>query len=261
MGSATTQALAASTAVLDKQRIGAATARDLFAAARAVAGSPQLSGALADQNTAAEARTALVGAVFGKLSAGARNVVTAAVSQRWSSANDLVAALEELAIRAAAKAEKTADVAGELFGVSRLIASNPELELALGSTLGDPAAKAALVQRLLAGQVSETTILIVSELVRELRGRRVRALLNRVIRVIADQAGRTVATVTTARPLTDEQAERLTANLSRRYGGQIAINQIIDADVVGGIRVQIADDIIDGSISARLTDLRQRLAG
>ena len=28
-----------------------------------------------------------------------------------------------------------------------------------------------------------------------------------------------------------------------------------------GLRVQIADDVIDGSISARLADLRQKLAG
>ncbi|OCG74303.1 F0F1 ATP synthase subunit delta [Microbacterium sediminis] len=261
MGSATTQALAASVAVLDKQRIGAATARDLFAAARAVAGSPQLSGALADHSAGPEARTALVASVFGKLSAGARNVIAAAAAQRWSSRRDLIEGIEDLAVRAAAKAEKTADVAGELFGVTRLIASNPELELALGSTLGDPAAKSALIEKLLAGKASETTILIVSELVRELRGRRVRSLLSDVIRTVAAQTGRTVATVTTARPLTDDQAQRLTASLSRSYGGEIALNQIIDADVVGGIRVQIADDVIDGSISARLTDLRQKLAG
>jgi len=260
MGSATTQALAVSVGVLDAQRIGAATARDLFAAARAAAGSPQLSGALADHTAAPEARTALVGAVFGKLSAGARNVVTTVASQRWSSSRDLVAGLEELAIRAAAKAEKSADVAGELFGVSRVVAENPELELALGSTLGDPAAKAALVRQLFAGTVSEATVLIVSELVRELRGRRVRGALREAIRVVAEQAGRTVATVTTAKPLTAEQAERLRAALSRSYGGEIALNQIIDAGVVGGIRVQVADDIIDGSISARLTDLRQKLA-
>src|SRR5690606_20478389 len=159
---------------------------------------------------------------------------------------DLVAGLEELAIRAAAKAEKSADVAGELFSVSRVVAENPELELALGSTLGDPAAKVALVRQLFAGTVSEATVLIVSELVRELRGGGVRGALREAIRVVAEQAGRTVATVTTAKPLTAEQAERLRAALSRSYGGEIALNQIIDAGVVGGIRVQVADDIIDG---------------
>lgn len=261
MGSATTQALAASAAALDKQRVGATTARDLFAAARTAAGSRQLSGALADHSAAPEARAALVGSVFAKLSAGARNVLTAAVQQRWSSASDLIDGLETLAIRAAAKASD-ADVAGELFEVSRLVATNPELELALGSTLGDAKAKSDLVQKLLGGgTASEATVLIVSELVRELRGRRLRRLLQSAIDIVASQSGRTVATVTTAKPLTPAQAERLRASLSRTYGGEIALNQIIDAGVVGGIRVQIADDIIDGSISSRLTDLRQKLAG
>ena len=38
MGSATTQALASTTSVLDAQQVDAGTARDLFAAARTVAG-------------------------------------------------------------------------------------------------------------------------------------------------------------------------------------------------------------------------------
>lgn len=260
MGSASTQALAASAAVLDTQRVDAATARDLFAAARAAASSSQLSGALADPTAAPEARTALVGAVFGKLSVGARNVIAAAAEQRWSSVDDYVEGLEELAIRAAATAETTADVARELFDVSRVIAQNPELELALGSSLGDPSAKAELVGTLLAGRASDSTVLIVSELARQLRGRRVRGVIRHAIDVVAQQSGRTIATVTTAQPLTVEQTDRLTTVLSRSYGGEIALNQIIDAGVVGGIRVQIADDIIDGSISTRITDLRQKLA-
>jgi len=39
------------------------------------------------------------------------------------------------------------------------------------------------------------------------------------------------------------------------------VNTVIDPAVVGGVRVQIADDVIDASVSTRLNDLRQRLAG
>ena len=49
--------------------------------------------------------------------------------------------------------------------------------------------------------------------------------------------------------------------LSRRYGNRVSLNTVIDPSVVGGLRVQIADDVIDMSVSARLADLRQRLAG
>ena len=67
--------------------------------------------------------------------------------------------------------------------------------------------------------------------------------------------------VTTAAPLTAGQAERLATALSRSYGGEVTISTVVDPSLVGGVRVQIADDVIDGSISARLADVRQKLAG
>lgn len=260
MGSATTQALAASASALDAASVDLDTARELFAASRAVAGAPALSGALTDSAATAENRGALVSRAFGSLSLVTRGLIAQVVSQRWSSGHDLVSGLEELAIRAAAKAE-TADVEGELFQVVRIISANPQLELALSSRLGGSAEKGELIGSLLQGRASEGTTVIVSSLVQQSHGRRVRAMLNRAMRIAAAQRGRTVATVYAAAPLSPVQSERLASALSNRYGGEIALNPVIDPTVVGGIRIQVADDVIDGSISSRLADLRQRLAG
>ncbi|MBN7792922.1 F0F1 ATP synthase subunit delta [Microbacterium sp. 2216-1] len=261
MGSATTQALAASTdALAAASALTLDSAAELFAAARAIGDSGQLSGALADPSAPAEARTALVDGVFAGASAPVRALLTAVAAQRWSSASDLVDGVEELAIRAAAIASTGVDVSGELFGFSRVVAANPELELALGSRLGDADAKGALVERVLGASAAPATVLIVSSLVRRPRERRVRQLLSRAIRIVSAQDGRTVATVYTAAPLNAAQETRLRDALAGRYGGEISINQVIDSTVVGGLRVQIADDVIDGSISARLADLRQKLA-
>ncbi|GGH49158.1 F0F1 ATP synthase subunit delta [Microbacterium album] len=260
MGSATTQALAAQTDALSAATVDLDTARELFAAARAVAGSPALSGALTDASAAPEARSALVARVFGSLSPTAQSLLSTTAAQRWSSQGDLLDGIEELAIRAAAKAEQD-DLEGELFRVSRIVAENPELELALGSRLGDGAAKGALMESLLGSRASAGTTLVVSSLVQQSRGRRVRGLLSRAIRIVSSQRGRMVATVTTATPLSPAQTERLAAALSRSYGGDVTINPVVDPAVVGGVRVQIADDVIDGSIASRLADARQKLAG
>ncbi len=263
MGSATTQALAASIETLAAAKgVTLDTARELLAAARAVSGSSQLSGALADPSAPAAARQNVVAAVFGGFSADAQSVLKTVVAERWSNAGELVDGVEELAIRAAAIAEPGADIEGELFSFSRVIAANPELELALGSRLGGEDAKGALVERLLAeGSTSAASTLIITSLVRQPRERRVRRLLNRAMSIVSSQRGRVVATVHTAAPLTDAQRARLSDSLSRRYDGQVSLNVVIDPAVVGGLRVQIADDVIDGSISARLADLRQKLAG
>lgn len=263
MGSATTQAVAATTAALDAASgVDLDVARELFAAARAVGDSSQLSGALADSAAPVEARRRVVADVFGAaVKPTTASLLTTAVAQRWSSSADLVDGIEELAVRAAAIADADADVEAELFSFSRTVAGNPELELALGSRLGDAAAKGALVESLLSRRASAATTLIAASLVRQPRERRVRQLLSRATRLVADQRGRAVATVIAAAPLNAAQSERLTAALTKRYGTRVSLNTIVDPAVVGGLRVQIADDVIDASVSSRLADLRQRLAG
>jgi F-type H+-transporting ATPase subunit delta len=263
MGSATTQALSTTTAAFDAASgIDLDVARELFAAARAVGDSSQLSGALSDSAAAPGARAALVTQVFGSvLTPTTVSLLSAAVQERWSSASDLVDAIEELAVRAAAVAEPGSDIEAELFRFSRTVADNGDLELALGSRLGDASAKGALVSTLLAGRASESATLIASSLVQQPRERRVRSLLERAIRIVADERGRSIATVVSATALSEAQSTRLAAALSARYGTEVSLNTLIDPSVLGGLRVQIADEVIDASIHTRLADLRQRLAG
>jgi len=263
MGSATTQALAATEEALRAtSALDLDVARELFAAARTVGGAPQLSGALADNAAALPLRKKIITDVFGAtFSPATLSLLSIAVEQRWSRASDLVDGIEELAVRVAAASDADADVEGELFAFSRTVAANPELELALGSRLGDSAAKGTLIEALIGGRASAATTLIVSSLVQEPRERRVRQLITAAMNTVAAQRGRTVATVVSAAPLSAAQIDRLAAALSKRYGAEITLNTVIDPSVVGGLRVQIADDVIDASVSTRIHDLRQRLAG
>lgn len=262
MGSATTQAQAASTAALDAVgQVDLGVARELFAAARALGGTSQLSGALFDSTAPAAARTRVVADVFAGFQPTTVSLLQTVAAQRWSSVDDLITGIEDLAVRAAALAETGADVDGELFEVIRAIAGNAELELALGSRLGDADAKGALVESILKGRASSATILIASSLVQQPRERRVRSLLTRALGLVADQRGRTVATVYTAASLSDAQRTRLERTLGQRYGAEVSLNVVVDPTVVGGLRIEIGDDVIDATVSSRLNDLRQKLAG
>ncbi|MEZ3159907.1 F0F1 ATP synthase subunit delta [Microbacterium sp. BWT-B31] len=263
MGSATTQALAATTAALDAASgVDLDVAGELFAAARAVGDSPQLSGALADSAASAEARLKVIADVFGAvLGPVALRLLTTAAEQRWSKPADLVDGIEEVAIRAAVRAQPDADIEGELFQFSRTVAGSPDLELALGSRLGDDSGKAALVQRLLGGRASAAATLVAASVIQRPGERRVRQVLSRAIGLAADQRGTAVATVYAAAPLGTAQLDRLAAVLTQRYGTKVVLNFVLDPSVVGGLRVAIADDVIDASVSSRLADLRHRLAG
>ena len=176
------------------------------------------------------------------------SLLTTVVAQRWSSARPTSSTrIEELAVRAAAVADARRRRRGRAVRGSRGPSpTNPELELALGSRLGDAAAKGALVETLLDGRASAATALIVSSLVQQPRERRVRQLLSRAMRLVADQRGRTVATVVAAAPLSAAQAERLTRGArASATAPRCRSTRSSTRSVVGGLRVQIADDVID----------------
>ncbi len=265
MGSATRQALVSSRAALSALggRVDLATAEQLFAAARTIGGSLQLRAILADASTDADRKKAAIAAVFGpSLDAVTLDLLTVATSSRWSSDDDLLGGIEDLALRATAEsAPAGSSIEAELFAFGRAVSSDPDLELAVGSKLGDTDSKVRLIDRLLEKKVSAQTLAIVRHLVQQPRGRRIGALVRYAASVVADQAGLAVATVTSARPIAAAQLTRLQQGLSTRYGRQLRINTVIDPAVVGGIRVQVGDDVIDGSVASRLTDLRLQLTG
>ena len=67
--------------------------------------------------------------------------------------------------------------------------------------------------------------------------------------------------MTTAKPLDAAHAERLERGLSQQFGRDLRINQVIDPAVIGGLRVQIGDEVIDGTVATKLSLLRLQLAG
>ena len=264
MGSATSQALAGARAALAGLggKDGLATGEQLFEAVRVIGDSAQLRSALADSSADPAAKQALVATVFASLGASAKSLLTSIAASRWSTQDDLLAGIEEIGIRAIAGSAKSGvSIVDERMAFQAAVDSDAELELAVGSKLGSPDAKGALVASLLSKKASAQTVAIVDQLVRQPRGRRIGQLLSTAADIVADEAGLAVATVVTAAPLSAAQLERLRAGLAKSYGRDLKLNHVIDPAIIGGVRVQVGDDVIDGSVSTRLTDLRLQLAG
>jgi len=262
MGSASRVALeAAITALASAKGVTRGTGEQLLSAGRDIAGSSQLRALLADPSIEPAEKTALIGRIFGSLDSAATALLASLVSSRWSSSDQLIDGIEQIGIRAIADSSSGAAIESELFAFSRAVSSDPDLELAVGSKLGDPAEKAALVDRLLGAKVDPGTLAIVRHLVQSPRGRRIGALLSTAAATVADASGGIVATVTAASPLTAAQLDSLTATLAAQYGREPRIAVRIDPSVIGGLRVQVGDDVIDGTIASRLSELRLQLAG
>ncbi|MGI5348774.1 F0F1 ATP synthase subunit delta [Streptomyces sp. CA-250714] len=271
MNGASRQALAAAreslTALTDSTSVDAATLADELAAVTALLEREvSLRRVLTDPAQDGAAKASLVQQVLGsRLSGPATDLVSGMVRSRWSAPRDLVDAVEELAdladLVAAERDGSLDDVEDELFRFGRTAASTPDLRAALASRTAGTEAKRALVHQLLGGRVRPATERLVTRLVTQPRGRSLDSGLEALSKLAAERRNRSVAVVTSAVPLSDEQKRRLGSALARLLGRQVHLNLDVDPEVLGGITVRVGDEVINGSIADRLDEAQRRMAG
>ena len=267
MASSTRQAIAAGKEALNPLLASADLnfAAELFAIAEAISSSVQLRNILSDPSAENAAKQGALTAVFGKsASKPAVEFVTSLVALRWSTGRDLVAGIEQLGVYAvaaiSASDKSIAALETELFGVRQTIDSDQELQFALSSKTATDASKLALIDALIAKKVSAATALLVRNAVLIARRERVSVVLEQFGKQVSAYAQRLVATVTVAAPLSEGQLQRLGSALEKSYGQALQLNIELDPTLIGGVRVQVADQIIDGSLSSRLNEARLQLA-
>ncbi|WP_137993319.1 F0F1 ATP synthase subunit delta [Streptomyces vilmorinianum] len=221
---------------------------------------------LTDPAQAGEAKAELARRLLaGQVGGEAVDLVSGMVRSRWSQSRDLVDSVEELAntadLTAAQQAGGLDDVEDELFRFGRIVSSSTELRSALTDKAATASAKGELLRSLLGGKANPVTERLIVRLVTQPRGRSLEAGLESLSKLAAARRDRMVAVVTTAVPLTDQQKQRLGAVLAKLYGRQMHLNLDVDPAVLGGISVQVGDEVINGTIAERLDEASRRLAG
>ncbi|AXH96129.1 F0F1 ATP synthase subunit delta [Ornithinimicrobium avium] len=244
----------------DAARLG----EDLWAVARAVDASPSLRRNLADPSREAADKAGLAQRLLsGKVGDDVLGVVGVTVGQRWAQPGDVIGALERLGVEAvlthAQRNGRLAQVEDELFRFGRVVASSSELQGALGDRRADAAARSTLVDRLLSVKAAPESVRLAKQAVSGTRGRRFDHALEAFLEQAAAHQDQVTATVTSAVQLSQEQHDRLARALSTQYGRQVHTQVVIDEDVVGGIRVEIGDEVIDGTVSHRLAEAHRLL--
>ncbi|MBR8740424.1 F0F1 ATP synthase subunit delta [Nocardiopsis sp. MG754419] len=220
---------------------------------------------LADQANPVEKKTGLIGQILeGKVSPSTVIVVNDIVSQSWAGPRDMVDALERMAVYATvASVEGTRldELEDELFRFQRIVVAQPDLRAALTRDGVAAAHQRTLIENLLSGKVSSATLALVGEAVTRPRGRTLEQALETYGQLVAERAQRYIAVVRSAVPLSGAHLDRLRALLKRRYGREIHLNIEVVPEIVGGLSIQVGDEVIDGTIAGRIAEVQRRLAG
>lgn len=238
---------------------------ELFAVAGLLDSEASLRRTITDPGLDANARSGLAGRVLAdQVSGPTADIVSHGAAQRWTSSRDLADSIEHVGvvahIAAAEAAGELDDVEDELFRFGRIVSGDAELRDLLGDRSASTEGKQQLLDRLLAGRATATTRRLAAEAVAG-RHRSPGAALEQFAKVAAQRRERLVATVTVAQPLAEAEHERLAEVLRGQYGRPVHLNVVVDERVLGGVRVELGDEVVDGTVHSRLENARRRVAG
>jgi F-type H+-transporting ATPase subunit delta len=247
--------------MLDDSQVSDRFATDMFAVDDALESSATLRRAVTDPGTPEGARRALVhGLLDGKVDGAVVDLVAEAATLRWAGGRTFAAALERQAVRAqlitADRRSELEDTEDQLFRFARLVESSPDLRNVLGDRAIDLSRRQELVEGLLRGRATDSTIVLAKRAVLA-RERTFGNTIEGYITLAAAQKNRAVATVRVAKPLSSDQRNRLQAALSQKIGREVTIQEVIDPDILGGVRVELGDEVFEGTVADRLGSARR----
>jgi F-type H+-transporting ATPase subunit delta len=167
----------------------------------------------------------------------------------------------EASLDAAEARGELEDVEDELFRFGRIVEGDRDLSRILADRTAPAAGKGALLDRLLGDRVSPVTAQLLRNVLTARYAGSPEVEIERLTNAASRRRGQSIARVTTAVPLSAEQEQRLVAVLGRIYARAIGLQVTVDPGVLGGLVVQVGDEVIDGSIAHRLEAAERRLAG
>ena len=227
---------------------------------------PLLRRRLADPSTNPEGRADLAAQLLdNRIGTSSVSLVREAVALRWSSPWDLIDALEILSdevLLAAADQTGTLDaVEDELFRFGRIIDGDSRLSTLLDDMAATADRRVELVRALVGGKVDTVTQLLLEHAVASARKRTLSHAVDALLDLTAEHRNRSTARVVSAVELTAAQERRLAEALTEIYQRPITVLSAVDPRVRGGLVVRVGGEIIDGSVTARLAEIRAALAG
>jgi len=239
-------------------------AEELFAVVALLDSNVTLRRAVADPSHDGARKTDLAERLFAsRVGPEALQVLKGVVSQRWSSERDLSDTLERYAVEAviadAETHERADQVEDELFRFERIVAADPALRTALTDASASTDRRTALVGSLLESKVTPQTLVLARQAVVAPRGRRFDSAVREFLEIAATRREQQTATVISAVPLGEQERARLAAGLSAIYGGKVHVNTVVDPRVLGGIKVEIGDEVIDGTVIRKLDAARRAM--
>ena len=245
----------------DAWRIG----NELFTITKVLDDSIQLERALTDPSRPVADKVAVLKELLGdNAHPMTMEIMTDLVSRRWSRARDIANAVEDFDVDAmmyyADATDATLQVSIELSELHSALLNLPVVRAKLYDYQATSEARVKLFREVFSGKtLNKVTMRLAEHATCNLRRRRYLETIQWLINKFSRHMGESMVTVTTATPLKKEQIKRLVEVYSAKVGRQVHINSVVDPTVLGGMRIQVGDEVMDNTVVAQLQNLHRKV--
>lgn len=245
----------------DAWRIG----NELFTITKVLDDSIQLERALTDPSRPFADKVAVLKELLGdNAHPMTMEIMTDLVSRRWSRARDIANAVEDFGVDAmmyyADATDATLQVSIELSELHSALLNLPVVRAKLYDYQATSEARVKLFREVFSGKtLNKVTMRLAEHATCNLRRRRYLETIQWLINKFSRHMGESMVTVTTATPLKKEQIKRLVEVYSAKVGRQVHINSVVDPTVLGGMRIQVGDEVTDNTVVAQLQNLHRKV--
>ena len=245
----------------DAWRIG----NELFTITKVLDDSIQLERALTDPSRPVADKVAVLKELLGdNAHPMTMEIMTDLVSRRWSRARDIANAVEDFGVDAmmyyADATDATLQVSIELSELHSALLNLPVVRAKLYDYQATSEARVKLFREVFSGKtLNKVTMRLAEHATCNLRRRRYLETIQWLINKFSRHMGESMVTVTTATPLKKEQIKRLVEVYSAKVGRQVHITSVVDPTVLGGMRIQVGDEVTDNTVVAQLQNLHRKV--
>jgi len=245
----------------DAWRIG----NELFTITKVLDDGIQLERALTDPSRPVADKVAVLKELLGdNAHPMTMEIMTDLVSRRWSRARDIANAVEDFGVDAmmyyADATDATLQVSIELSELHSALLTLPVVRAKLYDYQATSEARVKLFREVFSGKtLNKVTMRLAEHATCNLRRRRYLETIQWLINKFSRHMGESMVTVTTATPLKKEQIKRLVEVYSAKVGRQVHINSVVDPTVLGGMRIQVGDEVTDNTVVAQLQNLHRKV--
>ncbi len=151
------------------------------------------------------------------------------------------------------------DIGRELEGLGQILEAEPVFKEYLADPGISSAERAASVEKIFRGRVSELVLNFLGVMNSHGRLRLLEQVVSAYADLLAEQLGNVEVDVTTAQRLSADELEQVRHRVSQAIGKNAIVHQYVNEKIIGGLIIRVGDKVIDASVQEQLRSIRQQL--